>query len=208
MLFYGISLIMKEKSNASALTQEQTQLHTVPATLVSAPRCARLCSQRRLCLLPRALTVGIGVGRSTVAHFARKVRGTNIAAAKHGMKIQQSYAPERRHVRYVFVALIEAKHCSSLCLQSEGDKYWVAKHGMKIQQSNSPERWTCSLHVRAPHFASKVSYSAGAATDDCASTNLHCKGAGVQNQEKSLCGFEPNDMAVAPLPLKGAHIPG
>ena len=107
------------------------------------------------------------------------------------------------HVRYVFVALIEAKHCSSLCLQSEGDKYWVAKHGMKIQQSNSPERWTCSLHVRAPHFASKVSYSAGAATDDCASTNLHCKGAGVQNQEKSLCGFEPNDMAVAPLPLKG-----
>ena len=102
----------------------------------------------------------------------------------------------------------EAKHCSSLCLQSEGDKYWVAKHGMKIQQSNAPKRWSCSLRVRGPHFASKVSYNAGAATDDCASTNLHCKGAGVQNQEKSLCGFEPNDMAVAPLPLKGAHIPG
>ena len=45
--------------------------------------------------LPRALTVGIGVGRSTVAHFARKVRGANIAAAKHGLKIQQSNAPER-----------------------------------------------------------------------------------------------------------------
>ena len=101
MLFYGISLIMKEKSNASAL----------------APACAD----------------------------SRYWRG--------------------------------AKHCSSLCSQSEGDKYWVAKHGMKIQQSNSPERWTCSLRVRGPHFASKVSYSAGAATDDCASTNLHCKGA-------------------------------
>ena len=31
---------------------------------------------------------------------------------------------------------------------------------------------------------------------------------GVQNLEKSLRGFEPNSMAVAALPLKGAHIPG
>ena len=38
-------------------------------------------------------------GRSTVAHFARKVRGAKIVAAQHGLKIQQS------HVRYVFVAL-------------------------------------------------------------------------------------------------------
>ena len=61
--------------------------------------------------------------RSTVAHFARKVRGTNIMAAKHKLK---------------------------------------------IQQSNPPERWPCSLRVRGPHFASKVSYNAGAATDDYA----------------------------------------
>jgi|GEM_PF-2065147 len=27
------------------------------------------------------------------------------------------------------------------------------------------ERWSCSLRVRAPHFASKVSYNAGAATE-------------------------------------------
>ena len=59
--------------------------------------------------------------RSTVAHFARKVRGTNIAAAKHGMKTQQG-------------------------------------HGL--------EHVPCSLRVRGPHFASKVSYNAGAATDD------------------------------------------
>ena len=31
---------------------------------------------------------------------------------------------------------------------------------------------------------------------------------GGQNLEESLRGFEPNNMAVAPLPLKGAHIPG
>ena len=132
ILSFGISLIMKEKSNASALTPSQRRPSLHPATLVSAPRCVRLCSQRRLCLLPRALTVGIGLRRSTVAHFARKVRGTNIGAAKHGLK---------------------------------------------IQQSNALERWSCSLRVRGPHFASKVSYNAGAATDDCASTNLHCKGA-------------------------------
>ena len=169
----------------------RSSLH--PATLVSAPACADSRYWR---------------GAKHCSSLCSQSEGDEYWADKHGLKIQQSYGPERRHVRYVFVALIEAKHCSSLCLQSEGDKYWVAKHGMKIQQSNSPERWTCSLHVRAPHFASKVSYSAGAATDDCASTNLHCKGAGVQNQEKSLCGFEPNDMAVSPLPLKGAHIPG
>ena len=66
---------------------------------------------------------GAWLGRSTVAHFARKVRGTNIVAAKHELKIQQSHAPER---------------------------------------------WSCSLRVRGPHFASKVSYNAGAATDDYA----------------------------------------
>uniref|UniRef100_UPI004028E4AC hypothetical protein n=1 Tax=Alloprevotella sp. TaxID=1872471 RepID=UPI004028E4AC len=56
-------------------------------------------------------------------HFARKVRGANIAAAKHELKIQQSHAQKR---------------------------------------------WSCSLRVRGPHFASKVSYNAGAATDDYA----------------------------------------
>ena len=70
-----------------------------------------------------ARTFGEGLRRSTVAHFARKVRGTNIVAAKHELKIQQSHAPER---------------------------------------------WSCSLRVRGPHFASKVSYNAGAATDDYA----------------------------------------
>ena len=42
----------------------------------------------------------------------------------------------------------------------------AAKHGLKIQQSHALERWLYSLRVRGPHFASKVSYNAGAATDD------------------------------------------
>ena len=42
-----------------------------------------------------ARTFGRGLRRSTVAHFARKVRETNIVAAKHELKIQQSNAPER-----------------------------------------------------------------------------------------------------------------
>ena len=71
--------------------------------------------------LPDFRTFGGSLGRSTVAHFARKVRGANIAAAKHELKIQQSHAQKR---------------------------------------------WSCSLRARGPHFASKVSYNAGAATDD------------------------------------------
>ena len=74
--------------------------------------------------LPDFETFGGSLGRSTVAHFARKVRGANIAAAKYELKIQQSHAKKR---------------------------------------------WSCSLRVRGPHVASKVSYNAGAATSDCAS---------------------------------------
>ena len=62
----------------------------------------------------------------------------------------------------------EAKHCSSLCSQSEGANFVATKQGLKIQQSHTPERWSCSLYIRGPHFASKVSYNAGAATDECA----------------------------------------
>ena len=62
----------------------------------------------------------------------------------------------------------EAKHCSSLCSQSEGDEYCGGQTRLKIQQSHALKRWACSLRVRGPHFASKVSYNAGAATDDYA----------------------------------------
>ena len=39
-----------------------------------------------------------GMRRSTVAHFACKVRGTKIVAAKHAQKIQQGHAPDFRHM--------------------------------------------------------------------------------------------------------------
>ena len=51
----------------------------------------------------------------------------------------------------------EAQHCSSLCLQSEGDEY----SGGQARVENSTR--LCpgfSPHVRGPHFASKVSYNA------------------------------------------------
>ena len=47
ILFYGISLIMKEKSNASALLCSQTRPNQVPDAFVSAPAFARLCSRVR-----------------------------------------------------------------------------------------------------------------------------------------------------------------
>ena len=50
-------------------------------------------------------TFGEGLGRSTVAHFARKVRGTNIVAALRGLKIHKVMPQSVGHVRYVFVAL-------------------------------------------------------------------------------------------------------
>ena len=61
-------------------------------TTESGPRCNRVWDEKRLRLLPRSLTSRKSVflircdevlGRSTVAHFARKVRGANIVADKH-----------------------------------------------------------------------------------------------------------------------------
>ena len=60
----------------------------------------------------------------------------------------------------------EAKHCSSLCSQSEGDEYCGGQTRLKIQRRYALKRWLYSLRVRGPHFASKVSYNAGVATDD------------------------------------------
>ena len=100
-----------------------------------------------------ARTCSEGLRRSTVAHFARKVRGAKIMAAKHELKIQQSHAPDfatcswpslceqselqcwRRNRRLCEDCPLrgrcanmqrrsEAKHCSSLCSQSEGGKYY------------------------------------------------------------------------------------
>ena len=51
MLFFGISLIMKEKSNASAL-------NAVPDSSVSYPRRDRLSSQTRARLLPETNASG------------------------------------------------------------------------------------------------------------------------------------------------------
>ena len=65
-------------------------------------------------------TFGEGLRRSTVAHFARKVRG---------------------------------------------DEYCGGQTRLKIQRRYTLKRWLYSLCVRGPHFASKVSYNAGAAID-------------------------------------------
>ena len=101
------------------LAAQHSQLALCPLMERRAP--ARRASECGIAARGATRTFGQGLRRSTVAHFARKVRGTNIVAAKHELK---------------------------------------------IQQSNAPERWPCSLRVRGPHFASKVSYNAGAATDD------------------------------------------
>ena len=93
-----------------------------------------------------ARTFGGGLRRSTVAHFACKVRGTNIVAAKHAQKIQQGHAPDFATCPW-----------PSLCLQSEGDEYSGGQARAKNLTRSCPR---FSQRVRGPHFASKVSYSA------------------------------------------------
>ena len=56
MLFYGISLIMKEKSNASALLSSQTQPNLGAGTTASGSRDDRLWAVLRLNAARRSLT--------------------------------------------------------------------------------------------------------------------------------------------------------
>ena len=82
-------------------------------------------------------------------------------------------------------------------MQSEGYEYCGGYTRLKIQQSHGPERWPYSLRVRAPHFASKVSYSAGASTDDYAGLR------GLKAQQVRSPGQRPGYHAPFPTPCKG-----
>ena len=95
--------LRKSCPNDRQRTQEQTQLHTVPATLVSAPRCARLCTQMRSSLLPATV-------------------------------VSAPACADSRYWR-------EAKHCSSLCSQSEGDEYC----GGQARDENPTRSWPGTL---------------------------------------------------------------
>ena len=89
----------------------------------------------------------------------------------------------------------EAKHCSSLCSQSEGDEYCGGQTRLKIQRRYALKRWLYSLRVRGPHFASKVSYNAGAATDDCVGLR------GLKAQQVSSPGQRPGYHVPIPYAL-------
>ena len=133
MLFYGISLIMKEKSNASALS--------FPMLVgVSAPSGERVCSQIRSCLLPdsdasaprfadkdRARKGGLGVrggrlksktevGREATAPL--KGRVFKIGISKVSGSVLAAEICTGPHNR-----LLRRQHCSSLCSQSEGHEH-------------------------------------------------------------------------------------
>ena len=61
---------------------------------------------------------------------------------------------------------VPIEHCK--CKNNSDHLLMAAQHELKIQQSHAQEHRSCLLRVRGPHFASKVSYNADAATDDCA----------------------------------------
>ena len=124
-------------------------------TLLRRQHCSSLCSQSEgddfLGILRgaglnvfRDVSVALTLGRSTVAHFARKVRGTIFGASFAALV--QTFS---RRVRGPHFA---AQHCSSLCSQSERGDF------LGVFRGAGPKRF--SRRVRGPHFASKVSYSA------------------------------------------------
>ena len=77
----------------------------------------------------------------------------------------------------------------------------AAKHELKIQQSHAQKRWSCSLRVRGPHFASKVSYNAGAAIDDCAEKALSAALRGLKAQQVPSPGQRPGYHVPIPYAL-------
>ena len=135
-------------------------------TNVSGSRDERVWEQMRPRLPPDSLT-GIGSRRKDMGAQEADCNAERMASAleSRALKIQRksslAVAPsQRKFALRQHNHLLRRQHCSSLCSQSEGANIVAAKHELKIQQSHAPERWSCSLRVRGPHFASKVSYSA------------------------------------------------
>ena len=129
-----------------------------------------ISSRVRSCLVPRSpKSIGTETGKTllllTSAVVALLLKGRCV---QNPEKTLRGFGPNSMAVRRSanIRRRSEAKHCSSLCSQSEGGEYCGGQTRLKIQQSHAPKRWPYSLRVRAPHFASKVSYNAGASTDD------------------------------------------
>ena len=124
----------------------------------------------RSCLVPRSpKSIGTETGKTllllTSAVVALLLKGRCV---QNPEKTLRDFGPNSMAVRRSanIRRRSEAKHCSSLCSQSEGERILWRTNTAKIQQSHAPKRWPYSLRVRCPHFASKLSYNAGAATDD------------------------------------------
>ena len=111
----------------------------------------------------------------------------------------------------------EAKHCSSLCSQSEGGEYCGgqarAKNPTKICPRALAIFATCSWPSLCKQselqcWRRRVRYKVPPPSGESYAGYSALKGWMFKIPQKTLRGFEPNSMAVAVLPLKGAHIPG
>ena len=87
------------------------------------------------------------------SHFACKVRGTNIVAAKHAQKIQQGHAPDFATCSWPSLCEQSELQC---CAPDIATCSWRPSTRKKLTRS-CPR---FSPHIRGPHFASKVSYNA------------------------------------------------
>ena len=64
------------------------------------------------------------------------------------------------HCGASIVVQFAAQHCSSLCLQSEGDVFMPDFYARFLRRIFIDVQLSPHFHLRFPHFASKVSYSA------------------------------------------------
>ena len=153
MLFYGISLIMKEKSNASAL---------VPRSLTSIGEGGKEgCSKSRKIKIGREATAPLK-GRAFKIEIS-KVSGSALVA---GICTD----PHNR--------LLRRQHCSSLCLQSEGHEH-AANMASALGHNFVGFSVLVRHNIRPPHFASKVSYSASPQASAKCSRDAPCSDAAL-----------------------------
>ena len=132
---------------------------------------AKHCSS--LCLQSEGDEYSGGLARAenstrSCPRFSQRVRGPHFASKVSynealGQSVQYRNIKGQRvrhgckRLRADIRRRSEAKHCSSLCLQSEGDEYCGGQARAENSTRSCPR---FSPHVRGPHFASKVSYSA------------------------------------------------
>ena len=177
--FFSFFVLRGDEKESKPILSLYFIANALPCSIASRPTFDCVSSHVRSCLVPRSLK---SIGTAGPTHYFRV------------FKIEYwQPRPRRRKLRWPACnRLLRRQHCSSLCSQSEGDEHVV---NMVCTLAHDFVGFLAVFgrhNIRAPHFASKVSYSASRQTfTECSRCGSCCGAAAPERGSYSRIGACP-----------------